>query len=152
MNGKLALVTGPTSGIGKEIASALAGLGAEVVLACRDLGKGQATRDEIARRTGSQRLSVIQVDTSSQGSIREFVRQFKLAHSRLDVLVNNAGVNARTRQTSADGLELVFATNVLGYHLVTRELLDVLKASAPARVVNVASTFAGQLDLGDLEF
>jgi NAD(P)-dependent dehydrogenase (short-subunit alcohol dehydrogenase family) len=152
MQDRLAIVTGPTSGIGREIASQLAGSGARVVLACRSLEQGAATRDAIARHAGSDRLSVMQLDTSSQASIREFARRFKNEHSRLDVLVNNAGINVQTKRRSVDGIELVFATNVLGYHLVTRELLDVLRASAPARVVNVASTYAGDLDLDDLEF
>ena len=152
MKDKLVIVTGPTSGIGKEIAAQLAGQGAALVLACRDVRKGEATGDEIVNRTGASRPTVMQVDTSSQRSIREFVRRFKDSHQRLDVLVNNAGVNLRTRQKSADDIELTFATNVLGYHLLTRELLDVLRTSAPARIVNVASTFAGHLDLDDLQF
>lgn len=152
MDGKIVIVTGPTSGIGKELAVQLARLGAHVVLACRDMRKGEAALAEIANRTGSKTLSVLEVDTSSQTSIRGFAQRFKQLHSRLDVLVNNAGINRRQRQTSADGIELVFATNVLGYHLMTRELLGVLKSSAPARIVNVASTFAGNLDLEDLQF
>jgi NAD(P)-dependent dehydrogenase (short-subunit alcohol dehydrogenase family) len=152
MKDTLVVVTGSTSGIGQEIAAQLAAQGAEVVLACRDLAKGQATLAEITRRTGSKKLSVMQVDTSSQTSIRAFAKSFKAAHSRLDVLVNNAGINSRVRRQSVDGIELTFATNVLGYHLLTRELLDVLKASSPARIVNVASTYAGNLDLDDLQF
>jgi NAD(P)-dependent dehydrogenase (short-subunit alcohol dehydrogenase family) len=152
MKDKLVVVTGPTSGIGQEIAAQLVAQGAEVVLACRDPAKGQATLAEITRRTGSKKLSVMLVDTSSQSSIRAFATSFKAAHSHLDVLVNNAGINSRVRRQSVDGIELTFATNVLGYHLLTHELLDVLKASTPARIVNVASTYAGNLDLDDLQF
>ena len=152
MKGKLAIVTGPTSGIGREIATQLAAQGAEVVLACRDVAKGQATLEEIARRTGAKAVSVIQVDVANQASIREFAKAFRNTHSRLDVLVNNAGLNSRTRRQSADGIELTLATNVLGYHLLTHELLEILKASAPARIVNVASTYAGNLDIDDLQF
>jgi len=152
MKDKLVIVTGPTSGIGKEIATRLAGLGAELVLACRDVAKGEATLGEIERLSGAKKLSVMQVDLSSQSSVRQFAERFKSTHSRLDVLVNNAGVNLRKRGKSEDGIELVFATNVLGYHLLSRELGPVLEASAPARIVNVASTFAGNLDLGDLQF
>jgi NAD(P)-dependent dehydrogenase (short-subunit alcohol dehydrogenase family) len=122
------------------------------VLACRDLQKGEVARETIMRRTRSEELSIMQLDTSSQSSIREFAREFKRSYSRLDVLVNNAGVSLRKRRKSVDGIELVFATNVLGYHLVTRELVDLLKATAPARIVNVASKFAGHLDLDDLQF
>ena len=152
MKGKLAIVTGPTSGIGREIATQLAAQGAEVVLACRDVAKGQATLEEIARRTGARAVSVMRVDVASQASIREFAKAFRNTHSRLDVLVNNAGLNSRTRRQSADGIELTLATNVLGYHLLTHELLEILKASAPARIVNVASTYAGNLDIDDLQF
>ena len=152
MKGKLAIVTGPTSGIGREIATQLAAQGAEVVLACRDVAKGQATLEEIARRTGAKAVSVIQVDVANQASIREFAKAFRNTHSRLDVLVNNAGHNSRTRRQSADSIELTLATNVLGYHLLTHELLEILKASAPARIVNVASTYAGNLDIDDLQF
>ena len=152
MKGKLAIVTGPTSGIGREIATQLAARGAEVVLACRDVAKGQATLEEIARRTGAKGVSVMRVDVSSQASIREFAKAFRNTHSRLDVLVNNAGLNSRTRRQSADGIELTLATNVLGYHLLTHDLLEILKASAPARIVNVASTYAGNFDIDDLQF
>jgi NAD(P)-dependent dehydrogenase (short-subunit alcohol dehydrogenase family) len=152
MNGKRVLVTGPTSGIGKEIAAQLAGFGAELVLACRDMERGKSTAAEIERRTGSKNCAVMHIDTSSQKSIREFAGLFRQKYSRLDVLVNDAGVYLNRKQAGADGSELTFATNVLGYFLLTRELLDLLRSSAPARIVNVASTFAGELDLGDLQF
>ncbi len=152
MREKVALVTGPTSGIGKEIAAQLAAAGATVLLACRDLARGEAARADLAHRTGSKRLSVLRVDLSSQRSIRDLARELRAAHPRLDVLVNNAGVHLRRREVTEDGIERVLATNVLGYHLLTRELQGLLKASAPARIVNVASTFAGDLDLTDLQF
>jgi NAD(P)-dependent dehydrogenase (short-subunit alcohol dehydrogenase family) len=151
MNGTRIIVTGATSGIGKEIASQLAAAGAEVILGCRDLKRGERTAEEIGEQAAVT-LSVISLDTSSPASISEFASEFKRRFDRLDVLVNNAGVLCPRRRTSVDGVELTFATNVLGYYLMTHELLDVLEASAPARVVNVASTFAGNLDLDDLEF
>jgi len=152
MNGKRIVITGPTSGLGKEIASQLAAKGAEVILACRDLERGEQTAQEIAKQAPAAKPVVILVDTSSPASIREFAREFKQRYVRLDVLINNAGVICPQRQTSADGVELTLATNVIGYNLMTQELLDVLDASAPARVVNVASTFASGLDLDDLQF
>lgn len=152
MNDKSVIVTGPTSGIGRQIATELARLGAQVVLACREPAKGQATLEDIARQTGSKKLSVMPVDTSSPGSVHAFAQRFTQEHSRLDVLVNNAGTNRRSRQTNAQGTELVFATNVLGYFQMTKELLDILQSSTPARIVNVASTFAGDLVLDDLLF
>ena len=154
MKGKRILITGPTSGIGKEITVQLAALGAEVILACRDIKKGNQTATEITRRTGSTKLVVMKMDASSQKSIREFAREFRKKYRRLDVLINNAAGNRGTlpKINSADGIELTFATNVLGYFLLTQELLDVLKKSEPARVVNVASTYASDLDLDDLQF
>jgi NAD(P)-dependent dehydrogenase (short-subunit alcohol dehydrogenase family) len=152
MTGKRVIITGPTSGFGKEMAVELAALGAELVLACRDLARGERTVDEIARRTGAKNCVVMPIDTSSQQSIHEFVQQYRARYPRLDVLINNAGINRSQRQTSVDGIELTFATNVLGYYLLTRDLLDLLRASAPARIVNMASSFASNLDLTDLQF
>jgi NAD(P)-dependent dehydrogenase (short-subunit alcohol dehydrogenase family) len=152
MAGKRVVITGPTSGFGKEIALQLAMSGTEIVLACRDLQLGKNTADEIAQRTGSKNCVVMQIDTSNQKSIHEFSQQFCKKYSRLDVLINNAGINRSQRQLSADGIELTFATNVLGYFLLTRDLLDLLRKSAPARIVNVASSYASDLDLADLQF
>ncbi len=146
------IVTGPASGIGKEIASQLAARGAEVILACRDPERGNRTAEEIRTHATAAQPVVIPVDTSRPASIREFAREYRRRFDRLDALVNNAGVLRPRRETSADGLELTFATNVIGYYLMTRELLDILQRSAPARVVNVASTFASDLDLDDLQF
>lgn len=154
MIGKQVIVTGATSGIGKEIAAGLAAFGADLVLGCRDVHQGAKTVEEIKSKTKAKNVAVMQVDTSSQRSIREFARLYRDSHSRLDVLVNNAGANrgARPREKSVDGIEITFATNVLGYFVLTHELLDLLKASAPSRIVNVASTFASDLDLDDLQF
>ena len=154
MQGKRVIVTGPISGVGKEAALGLASLGAEVILACRDVKKGQKAASEITRKTDSKKLAVMHIDTSSQASIREFAREFRRKYRRLDVLINNAAISRGTlpKVDSVDGIELTFATNVLGYFLLTQELLDVLKRSAPARIINVASDFAHNLDLDDLEF
>ncbi len=154
MTGQRVIITGPTSGVGKEIAVQLAALGAEVILGCRNLKKGQKTAAEITRRTGSTKLVVMQIDTSSQQSIRKFARDFRRRYRRLDVLINNAAGNRGTlpKIDSVDGIELTFATNVLGYFLLTKELLDVLKRNTSARIINVASTYASDLDLDDLQF
>lgn len=154
MKGKRVIVTGPTSGVGREIAIQLADLGAEVILACRNLEKGKEAADEIERRTDSNHAVVMEIDTSSQESIRKFSREFKNKYDRLDVLINNAGGNRGTlpKVNSADGIELTFATNVLGYFLLTQELLDLLKRSAPSRIINVASSYASDLDVEDLQF
>lgn len=152
--GKQVVITGPTSGIGKTVALGLGALGANLVLGCRDVERGEQTAEEISRRTGAANIEVMRVDTSSQQSIRDFAELYCEKHSRLDVLINNASINRGRlpRQPSVDGVELTFATNVLGYYLLTREFLDLLRASAPARVVNVASQFASDLDLDDLQF
>lgn len=154
MKGKRVIVTGPTSGVGREIAIQLADLGAEVILACRNLEKGKEAADEIEGRTDSNHDVVMEIDTSSQESIRKFSREFKNKYDRLDVLINNAGGNRGTlpKVNSADGIELTFATNVLGYFLLTQELLDFLKRSAPSRIINVASSYASDLDVEDLQF
>ncbi|MFZ1043313.1 MAG: SDR family oxidoreductase [Anaerolineales bacterium] len=154
MKGKRIIITGPTSGVGKEIAVQLAALGAEIILACRDAKKGNKTAAEITRRTGSTKLVVMKMDASSQKSIREFASEFRKKYRRLDVLINNAAGNRGTlpKINSVDGIELTFATNVVGYYLLTHELRDVLQKSAPARIVNVASTYASDLDLDDLQF
>ena len=154
MKGKRVVITGPTSGVGEEIAVQLAALGAEIILACRDIKKGKKTASEITRRTGSTKLVVMKIDTSSQKSIREFAREFHKKYRRLDVLINNAAGNRGTlpKINSVDGIELTFATNVVGYYLLTHELRDMLVKSTPARIVNVASSFASDLDLDDLQF
>jgi NAD(P)-dependent dehydrogenase (short-subunit alcohol dehydrogenase family) len=152
MNGTRIIVTGATSGIGKQIASQLASRGAEVILACRDLDRGKQTAEEIGGHATAAHPVVMAVDTSSHSSIREFAREYQQRYDRLDVLINNAGVLCPQRSVSVDGVELTFATNVIGYYLITRELLNLLCDSAPARVVNVASTFASDLDLDDLQF
>lgn len=154
MKGKRVIITGPTSGVGKEIAVGLAELGAEVILACRDVKKGNKVASEITRRTGSKNIVVMGIDTSGQESIRKFAREFRRRFRRLDILINNAGGNRGTlpKVNSVDGIELTFATNVLGYFLLIQELLPLLQRSAPARIINVASSYASDLDLDDLQF
>jgi len=154
MQGKRVVVTGPTSGVGEQIALQLAEMGAELVLACRDLQKGDKLAAEITHLGAAPQPVVMAVDLSSQQSIRELAREIQAKYPHLDVLINNAAGNRGTQPKldSVDGIELTFATNVLGYFLLTNELLGLLKNSAPARIVNVASTFASDLDLDDLEF
>ena len=154
MQGKRVIISGPTSGVGQQIALQLAAQGAELILACRDMEKGSQLASEIGLRAWGPAPAVMFLDASSQASIRAFGRAFLTKYTHLDVLINNAAGNRGTlpKINSVDGIELTFATNVLGYFLLTQELLDVLKRSAPARIVNVASTFASDLDLDDLQF
>ncbi len=151
--GKTIVITGPTSGIGREIAKGLAQQGAALVLGCRDFKAGTALAGEL-QDLGAAAVDVIQVDCASRRSIEAFAKVVLERHPRLDVLVNNAGVSRGTLPwgKSPDGIELTFGTNVMGYFLMTRSLLPRLVESAPARIVNVASTFASDLDLDDLQF
>jgi NAD(P)-dependent dehydrogenase (short-subunit alcohol dehydrogenase family) len=151
LSGRTCLVTGANTGIGKEIARALARMGATVILGCRNEQKGEAARAELAAETGNSRLSVMKVDLSSLASVREFASRVLAAHPKLDVLVNNAGLWTTKRELSADGIELQWATNVLGPHLLTQLLLPALEASGHGRIINLASTAAGGLDLDDVE-
>ncbi len=152
MQGRRVVITGATSGIGREIATMLATHGAELVLACRDVGRGEQTARDISRSTHAADMAVIPIDVSSRDSIRLFVREYRDRFSGLDVLIINAGIIRSGRETSVDGIELTFATNVLGYFLLTLELLDVLKAETAARIVNVASSYASEPDFDDLQF
>ncbi len=154
IQGKRVLITGPTSGVGKETALGLAHLGADLILACRDVRTGERVAAEIVRKNTAAQCAVLHFDASSQDSILAFVGDFQRQYDHLDVLINNAAVSRGSlpRVESVDGIELTFATNVLAYFLLTRELLDLLRRSAPARIINVASQYAQNLDLDDLEF
>ena len=140
MAGKTCLVTGATAGIGRQIALELAHMGADVLLAGRNQAKCAATANEIREDSRNPAVEYLVADLSSQEQVRRLAQEFKERRQRLDVLVNNAGAIYLSRQKSADGIEMTFALNHLSYFLLTNLLLDVLVASAPARVVNVASS------------
>ena len=140
MAGKTCLVTGATNGIGRVVALELASMGANLVLAGRDQARCVATANEIREKTGNAAVEYLVADLSSQEQVRRLAAEFKERHQRLEVLVNNAGAMHIGRKTSVDGIEMTFALNHLSYFLLTNQLLDVLVASAPARVVNVASS------------
>ena len=150
MAGKVCVVTGANAGIGRETALGLAKMGATVVMVCRDRERGETAQREIRRQSGNNAVELMTCDLASQNSIRRFVEEFRRQHDRLDVLVNNAGVLLRERSLTEDGIESTFAINHLGYFLVSLLLLDLLKKSAPSRVVNVSSTAHkyGKLDIG----
>ena len=153
MSGKVVMVTGANAGMGKQIVLALAGMGATVVMVSRDRSRGEAARADVLQRTAGADVELLIADLSSQQSIRNLVSEFNAGHERLDVLVNNAGQTQSRRIETADGLESVFATNHLGPFLLTNLLLPVLKASAPARVVTVASGAhaMGRINFDDLQ-
>lgn len=152
MNEKICLVTGANSGLGKVTARALAAGGATVIMVCRDRDKGEAARDEIVRETGNENADLMIADFSEMSQIRRLAAEVKAKYSALHTLVNNAGTYSSRRILTADGYETTFAVNHLGYFLLTAELLDRLKSSAPARIVNVASRAhqAARLNLDDL--
>jgi NAD(P)-dependent dehydrogenase (short-subunit alcohol dehydrogenase family) len=150
--GQKCVVTGASAGIGRAAAEGLARLGGRVILAVRNGDKGERVCREIAKATGNNDVEIARVDLARQDSIRRFARELTGRHPELDVLVNNAGVWRSRRRLSPDGIELTWATNVLGYFLTTELLLPALKARGRARIVNVASRLAHGLDLDDVEF
>ena len=154
MQGKICMVTGANSGIGKATALALAQMGATVVMVCRDRARGEQARSEITTKSRNNAVDLLQADLSSQQSIRQLVEHFQHHYTHLHVLINNAGAAfpGRRRET-VDGVEMTFAVNYLAPFLLTNLLLDVLKASAPARIVNVSSATqeAGYIKLDDLQ-
>ena len=155
MGGKICIVTGANSGIGKETALGLAQMGARVIMVCRNAEKGKAALEEIRQEFGSSQVDLMIADMSSQASVRALADQIQRKYPRLDVLLNNAGGAAPARTLSADGIEMTLATNHLGAALLTLLLLDLLKASAPSRIVNVSSVEAqspSRLDTNDLQF
>jgi retinol dehydrogenase 14 len=153
MAGRTVLITGGTGGIGKATAFGLAALGARVAIAGRDLGRAEAAAADIRARTGNPDVDAFGADLSSQVEVRRLAAEVLGAYPRLDVLVNNVGGFWATRHVTADGLEYTFAVNQLAAYLLTNLLLDRLKASAPARVVTVASNAQslGKIDFEDLQ-
>ena len=153
MEGRVALITGATSGIGKATAAGLAQLGATLVLVARNQTKGEAVRDEIRAQSGNPKVDLLFADLSSQQSTRQLAATFQQRYPQLHVLMNNAGGIFFKRETTVDGLELTFALDHLAYFLLTNLLLDTLKASAPARVINVSSNAeaAGRINFDDLQ-
>src|SRR5216684_8096569 len=153
MQGKICMVTGANSGIGKATALALAQMDATVVMVCRDRARGEEARSEITTTSGNNAVDLLQADLSSQQSIRQLVENFQHHYTHLHVLINNAGAAFPGRRESVDGLEMTFAVNYLAPFLLTNLLLDVLKASAPARIVNVSSAVqaSGYIQMDDLQ-
>jgi len=154
MTGKTCLITGANAGIGQAAAERLADLGATVHLLCRDAERGLEARNRIIEKTGNRQVHLELVDLSDQAEVRNFASSFQNRADRLDVLVNNAGVLLKERQTSIDGVEMTFAVNTLGYFL-TMALLEPLLRNAPdARVINVSSggMYLAKLNVDDLEW
>src|SRR5215213_9304097 len=139
MEGKVTLITGGTSGIGRAAATALAAMGAEVVVTGRSKQRGEAAVGEIRDTSGSEQVSLMLADLAVQAEVRGLAEGFRERYERLDVLVNNAGLIQAKRAETPDGLELTLAVNHLAPFLLTNLLLDMLKVSAPSRIVTVSS-------------
>ena len=147
---RVALVTGATGAIGKAIARQIAArTGYEVILGCRNQERAKDAVDEISQATGNRSVRYELVDVSRRASVIALAARWR---GPLHVLVNNAAVTPGRRQETPEGIELQFATNVLGYFWTIRAFGETLKRSAPSRVVNIGSYWAGDLDLTDLEF
>jgi NAD(P)-dependent dehydrogenase (short-subunit alcohol dehydrogenase family) len=153
MSGKTVLITGSTDGVGRYVATKLAAAGAKVLIHGRDAARAKTLTDEIARAGGSAPM-FYQADLSSLAEVRRLGDTVLADHKRLDVFISNAGIGSMNggagRQTSADGHELRFAVNYLAGFLLAHRLLPLIKASAPARIVNVASLGQHPIDFDDV--
>lgn len=152
MNGKVCLVSGASSGIGQVAALELARMGATVVLLVRSRERGEAARQAIIAQSGNAKVELLLADFASLNAVRAAASEFQARHQRLDVLLNNAGLYLGECQLSTDGFEMTFAVNHLATFLLTQLLLDLLKASAPARIVTVSSGahMAGRTSFDDV--
>ncbi len=139
MSGRVCMITGTTSGIGKATALGLAKMGATVIMVARNEADLRVAVDDIKEKTASESIDLIVADLSSQESIHRLAEDFRNKYQHLHVLINNAGLTAEHKTLSVDGIDTLFAVNYLSPFLLTNLLLDVLKVSAPSRVVNVSS-------------
>jgi NAD(P)-dependent dehydrogenase (short-subunit alcohol dehydrogenase family) len=153
LGGRVCLVTGATSGIGRATAHALAGMGGSVVILARRAAELEAVAARMRSSTGNDNVTVLPADLALLESVRQAADGFLAGHDRLHVLINNAGVSLNHRSVTADGFETTFAVNHLGPFLLTNLLLGLLKHSAPSRIVNVTSTAfrRGRIGFDDLQ-
>jgi NAD(P)-dependent dehydrogenase (short-subunit alcohol dehydrogenase family) len=155
LENKTVIVTGANSGIGKSAAIQLAKLGTKVIMACRSKERGSSALEEVQMASSSRNIELMQVDMASQASIREFVKLYIERNKRLDVLIHNAANFDHTLKKptlTEDGVETIFATNHIGIFLMTNLFLDLLKASAPSRIITVASKGLVTYPFLDIEF
>ncbi|XP_053399624.1 retinol dehydrogenase 12-like isoform X2 [Mercenaria mercenaria] len=152
MNGKTVLITGANTGIGKETARDLAHRGARVLLACRDVTKAERAAEDIRKSTENENVVVYILDLASLKSVRQCANEVLTKETRLDVLINNAGVMWTPNVKTADGFDMQFGTNHLGHFLFTNLLLDLVKKSTPSRIINVSSLahIRGKINFDDL--
>lgn len=152
MVGKVVLITGGNSGIGLETAIDLASRGAKVIIACRNVRRGNVAKEEIIKASGNKDIHCRQLDLASLDSVREFCKEINRTEKRLDVLINNAGAGGLGNYKTADGLHVGMQVNFFAPFLLTCLLVPLLKASAPSRIVNVSSMIHkyGELDFDNL--
>ncbi len=152
MAGRRCLITGATNGIGHETAVALAEMGASVVITARDERKGRAVQGEIKERTGAD-VDVLFADLASLADVRRLADDYKSRNDKLHVLINNAGAYNAQRLETKDGYEMTFGVNHLAHFLLTDLLLELIKSSAPARIINVSSGAhtGAKVDFDDLQ-
>ncbi|MCS6809174.1 MAG: SDR family oxidoreductase [Bacteroidota bacterium] len=139
LEGKICLITGATSGIGKETARALASMGAHIILPARNLERAERVKADILQTTPRAAIEIMECELASFASITSFVQSFKARYSNLHILINNAGLIETKRKLSRDGIEMTFAVNHLAPFLLTKLLLDTIQRSTPARIINVSS-------------
>src|SRR6266702_3617722 len=151
MQGKICLVTGSTSGLGKSTAFALAQQNATVIMGCRDKQRGEAVLDEIKAASPTATVDLLLLDLSVQDSIRSAVTEFENRYDHLDVLINNAAVFKRQHTLTVDGYESMFATNHLGPFLLTNLLLSLLKAATSARILIITAPSTTRIAFEDLQ-
>jgi len=153
-SGRVAIVTGSNSGIGFETARVLAGKGATVVMACRNLEKANPKADEIRAAHPGADVKVMQLDLSDLGSVQRFAEGFRAKHSRLDLLINNAGIMVPPYGKTAQGFETQFGVNHLGHFALTGSLLDLITNTPGSRIVTVSSIahYMGRIDFADLNW
>jgi len=155
LSGKIVLITGANTGIGKETALEIVSRGATVILGCRNLMAAREAMIDIGKQFPNAKMIAMELDLSSLKSVREFAKTFKSKYDKLDILINNAGVykaSAEKRETTEDGFEIHMGVNHLGHFLLTQLLLEPLKKAAPSRIVTVSSMvhLSEKLDLDDL--
>lgn len=154
MKNKICLITGATSGIGKETALALAAMDFHIVISARNIEKAETVKNEIIESTGNSSIDLMNCDLSSLKDVKRFADEFRSKYKRLDVLINNAGIWETKRKESSDGIELTFAVNHLAPFLITNELLDLMLNTPGSRIVNVSSEAHryGSINFDDIEF